>query len=130
MKSRLYELDTVGLDAIDEPMLVGDTAAPAAGKLMLERLRLSDANKRIGENSVHEFKNAERRLAIRLDPISKIFAKLPGNYRNAIRRLIHRARSACLFQAHRTAEFLNSHDFSLSLIEVPQSLAKSLGVFG
>jgi len=66
---RLEEIDSVLGDAIDEAMLLGDAAAPAAGQLVLERLRLADAREGVGEDSGHQVKDSERGFAVRLDPV-------------------------------------------------------------
>lgn len=73
---RLVELDAVGDDAVDEPMLLSDAAAPATGQFEPQRLRLADAREWLSEDCCHQINDAERGFAVRLNPVPQIFSKL------------------------------------------------------
>jgi hypothetical protein len=73
---RLDKLDAVGFDPIDKPMFVVYAPAPATRQFESKWFGLSNADKWIAQNRVHELKDTHRGLAIHLDPIPKIFAKL------------------------------------------------------
>jgi len=53
MISGLQEVDSALSNPIHQPMLLGDSASPATREFKLERLRLSDANKGVPQNSLH-----------------------------------------------------------------------------
>jgi hypothetical protein len=73
---RLHILNPIRDYAVDKPMLLCNAAAPATGQLVLERLRLADAIKWIGEDSGHQVKDTESDFAVRLDPEPQIVSKL------------------------------------------------------
>jgi len=55
MITSLEKVDAPGGDAINETMLLGDAAAPAAGKFEPKRLRLADARKWVDQDGLYEF---------------------------------------------------------------------------
>jgi len=57
MIAGLKELDAGLVDAVDESMLGGDSAGPAAGYGVFERFRFADTLERIAKNRVHQFQN-------------------------------------------------------------------------
>ncbi len=65
--------DLVRLDLIHEPMLLVNPPRPAAGQFIFQRFGLSFAAKRIALDFLNQFQNAERLLAILLDPPEQVF---------------------------------------------------------
>src|SRR4051812_26706220 len=93
MKPRLKEVDAVSADEVDETVFAREPPGPSARQMMLKRLRLAEARERITQHRLDEFESPQRYVAVLLDPVSQVFAKLRMKNRVALagcwlRRLI------------------------------------------
>src|SRR5688500_8379837 len=62
-------------DAIDEPVLVGDTPRPRVGAPRLEWLRFPNSTERIALDGRDEVHNPERNPALGCDPVAQILVE-------------------------------------------------------
>ncbi len=53
----LKEIDSVCGHGVHQPVLLRNSAGPSAGKLVFQRLGLSDPLKRVGEDSLDELQD-------------------------------------------------------------------------
>jgi hypothetical protein len=68
----LHEIDLFDSNPINQAVLLGDSSRPAARKFVAKRLRLTDSRKRVTQCGIYQIENAERRISISLDPVSKV----------------------------------------------------------
>ena len=80
----LQELDAVVAYPVDQPVLLGNAARPAAGERLPERFRLSNALKRISERRLNHFEDSRGYVAVSLDPVAKVLEKLALEDRDAL----------------------------------------------
>ena len=65
MVTRLEEIDPSLADAIDQSMLLSESARPASREHVLQRFRLSQPGEWVTQDVLNEFKGAERRYQLR-----------------------------------------------------------------
>ncbi len=76
MITSLNEFNPVGKYPIDDTMFLANSPAPAASKIVPQRLGLADSVEWIGKDCRHQIENPERSFAICLNPATQIFAKV------------------------------------------------------
>lgn len=72
---RLEELDPVVTDDVDDAVLLGEAPRPGALRQVLQRLRFSDACKRIPQDGLDDREGAQGHPAVCLHPIPEILAE-------------------------------------------------------
>lgn len=80
MIPRLNKIHALMSDDIDQAMFLRDSAGPNARAEKLDRFRLADSLKGVQHDRFNQLKNAQRRLPIRLHPISQILPELRLKY--------------------------------------------------
>ena len=76
MVARLYEVDSVLADDVNDPMLLRETAGPSSRSQVLEGLRLTDSLKGITKDRFDQVECAQGDLSIGFDPEPQILEKL------------------------------------------------------
>lgn len=76
MVSRLEEIDTVVTHEVDEAMFLGETPRPHIRPQVPEGFWLAESPKRFVHDGIDQIDDLGRHLAILLDPVPKVFAKL------------------------------------------------------
>jgi hypothetical protein len=73
---RLDEFNSVGEHPIDHTMFLVNSAAPATGEIMAQRLGFAYSPKWIDENRRHQVKNPKRGVAVSLNPAPQVLAEV------------------------------------------------------
>ena len=72
MVAGLEKLDAVSEDLVDEAVRLVDPARPNMASKVFERFWLANAGEGISQNRLDQIQDAERRLAIGVDPVAEI----------------------------------------------------------
>jgi hypothetical protein len=73
---RLDEFNSVVEHSIDDTMFPVNSAAPATGEIMAQRLGFAYSPKWIDENRRHQVKNPKRGVAVSLNPAPQVLAEV------------------------------------------------------
>ena len=72
MVAGLEKLDAVSEDLVDKAVRLVDPARPDVAAEVFERFRLANAGEGISQNRLDQIEDAERSLAIGVDPVAEI----------------------------------------------------------
>jgi hypothetical protein len=73
---RLNEFNPVSKHPINDTMFLVDSAAPATGEIMAQRLGFANSMEWVVENRRHQVKNSKRGFAVCPNPAPQILAKV------------------------------------------------------
>ena len=76
MIARLEKVDSLSGHPIDHTMFLVNSAAPATGEIMAQRLGFAYSPEWIVENRRHKVKNPKRGFAVSLNPAPQVLAKV------------------------------------------------------
>jgi len=77
---RLQKIDPRSAHPIHQPVLLSNSPRPTSCQHVLQRLRLSNAHKRIAQDSLDQFESPKTNLPIIFDPVAKVLSELRMKY--------------------------------------------------
>src|SRR5437899_2514897 len=72
---RLQKIDPRSAHPIHQPVLLSNSPRPTSCQHVLQRLRLSNAHKRIAQDSLDQFESPKTNLPIIFDPVAKVLSE-------------------------------------------------------